>query len=91
MFTRIIAVAALALAIMGVVKDGRVLRSTGLTGSCIALQRTSDGSQFQACRAGRFSGAPNLAPAGCTPAGIAGPLVYWKCPAPQRVARAAGS
>jgi hypothetical protein len=89
MFTRIVAVAAVVLALMAVVKDGRVLRTTGLTGSCIGLQRTTDGSRFEACRAGRFSGPPNLGSDGCQPAGNAGPLVYWKCPSPG-FARAAG-
>ena len=90
MFTRIITVAALVLALMAVVKDGRMLRSTGITGSCMALQTTADGVQLEACRPGKLAGAPSLADRGCTPAGTAGPLVYWRCP-PQRFARQAGS
>ena len=90
MFTRIIAVAALVLALMAVVKDGRVLRQTGVVGSCMALQTTIDGIQYEACRPGKIAGAPSLAGRGCSRAGEAGPLEYWQCP-PHRFARQADS
>jgi hypothetical protein len=69
-------------ALMGVVKDGRVLRVSGLTGSCAVVQTTADGTQLESCRAGKLEGMPDLSGHGCTTMATVGGREYWKCPAP---------
>ena len=81
MLKRVVAVAVCILAVMIAIKDGRVLRTTGLTGSCSAVQTRTDGSELEACRAGKLEGRPDLSGRGCTSLGIRGTLEYWRCPA----------
>ncbi len=81
MFTRIFAAAALIFAVMVVIKDGRVLRTTGLTASCSVVQTAADGTQLEQCTPGRLEGRPDLAPRSCTPYGSRGQVEYWRCPA----------
>jgi hypothetical protein len=81
MLKRIVVLAGLVLATMIVLKDGRVLDRTGLTGSCALVQVGADGSQLQACREGKLEGRPNLTRQGCKTAGLAGTYEYWRCPA----------
>jgi hypothetical protein len=81
MFTRIAIVATLTLAVMIGIKDGRVLSKTGLTGSCAVVQVSTDGSQVQACHAGKLEGRPDLTRQGCKAAGRSGTYEYWRCPA----------
>ena len=45
MVKSVISLAVLVLALMIAVKDGRVLRDTGLTGYCTTIQTNGDGSQ----------------------------------------------
>jgi len=80
MLKQIVVVAACVAALMAAVKDGRVLRSAGLTASCSVVARGTDGSSLAACRAGRLEGLPDLSHRGCTNAGTAGATVYWRCP-----------
>jgi hypothetical protein len=80
MITRIVLVAAVLLAVMVTVKDGRALRAVGLTGSCALTQTDADGIRLETCSAGTFSGAPSLAGAGCTATGTVAGRVYWRCP-----------
>ena len=82
MFVRLFIVAALVLAAMVAVKDGRALRIAGLTGSCSGVQTAADGTRLEACRPGRLTGAPDLAAHSCTAAGASGGYAYWRCPAP---------
>jgi hypothetical protein len=81
MIKRIVFAGVLVLAVMIAIKDGRVLRSTGLTGACAMAQRLTDGTQLEACRAGRLAGRPDLSRQGCTTAGVAATYEYWRCPA----------
>ncbi len=82
MLFRIFVVAALVIAAMLVVKDGRVLRDAGLTGSCAAVAPPSGQTGvWKACKAGKLDGRPDLSRQGCTPRGIAGRIEYWRCPA----------
>jgi hypothetical protein len=81
MVKRVVAVAVLVLGLMVVVKDGRVLRSTGLTSMCTNVQTAADGVQLEACRAGKLQGRPDLTRDGCTDAGASGTYEYWRCPA----------
>ena len=81
MLFRVFIVAALALALMVAVKDGRLLRTTGLTGTCLVAQTNDDGTQLEACRAGKLQGQPDLSGNGCKDVGAEGPYEYWHCPA----------
>lgn len=81
MLLRVLVVAALALAVMVAVKNGHILRTTGLTGTCIVARTNADGTQLEACRAGKLQGQPDLSPDGCKDVGAQGPYEYWHCPA----------
>ena len=81
MLRSIVAVGACIFALMVVAKDGRVLRATGLTGACTVVQRSADGSELAACRAGKLEGRPDLSKRGCLNAGRTGTYEYWRCPA----------
>jgi hypothetical protein len=81
MFFRIFLVGALIVAVMLAVKDGRVLRRVGLTGSCSRVAAPADESGFwEACTKGRLSGPPDLTRQGCTSHGVRGRIEYWRCP-----------
>ena len=81
MLKRVVAVAVCILAVMIAIKDGRVLRSTGLTGSCAVVQTAPDGTEVEACRPGKLEGRPDLTRHGCTGLGVNGAYEYWRCPA----------
>ncbi|HVA31346.1 MAG TPA: hypothetical protein VMU58_08745 [Gaiellaceae bacterium] len=81
MLKRIAVIGALILALMVVVKDGRVLRDVGLTGSCSVAQTYTDGTQLEACRAGKLAGRPDLSRDSCRNVGVTGTYDYWHCPA----------
>jgi hypothetical protein len=81
-FTRIAFVAALIAGGMFAVKDGRVLKVAGLTGSCSVVKTAASGEQLEACSSGKLEGAPDLSRNGCTDTGLYAGRVYWRCPAP---------
>jgi hypothetical protein len=81
MMLRIVAVSASIFALMIAIKDGRVLRATGLTGRCAIVQTATDGTQLESCRPGKLEGRPDLSRDGCTNAGLSGVFQYWRCPA----------
>jgi hypothetical protein len=81
MLTKIFTVAALILVLMVAIKDGRILRTSGLTGSCSVVQTAADGAQVEACRPGKLEGRPDLTRRGCTDTGKVGKSEYWRCPA----------
>jgi hypothetical protein len=68
-------------ALMLVVKDGRVLRMSGLTGSCAIVQSFPDSSAMVSCRPGKLDGRPDLSRRGCTSAELTRRLEYWRCAA----------
>ncbi|TMJ94041.1 MAG: hypothetical protein E6G67_10645 [Actinobacteria bacterium] len=78
----VLVAAALILAFMVAIKDGRILRKTGLTGGCSAMvaPRGETGA-WQKCIAGRLQGAPNLSRQGCTSVSSVGKIEFWRCPA----------
>lgn len=80
MIKRVLAVATLVLALMVAIKDGRVLSKAGLAGSCAVVQTGADGSELEACRAGKLEGFPDLSRQGCRNAGVSGTYGYWRCP-----------
>ena len=74
MLKRVVAVGICILAVMIAIKDGRVLRSSGLTGSCTAVQTRADGSELEACRGGKLEGRPDLSHRGCISFGLSAEL-----------------
>lgn len=86
MVKRIALVAVAIAAGMFAIKDGRVLRDAGLTGSCSVVQTAPDGQQMEACSPGKLEGAPDLSRNGCTTAGVYAGRMYWSCPAPVAAA-----
>lgn len=89
MLLRIILVAAVIAAGMGVVKDGRVLSQAGLVATCspVATPAGHTGA-WQACKAGRLEGHHDLTRSSCVSQGTARGIEYWRCPAPLEATRA---
>src|SRR5262249_20845192 len=73
--------ALMALALMIVIKDGRVTRKLGLAGSCVsvATPRGQSGAWVK-CRSGKLRAAPNLSRQSCTSVQAQGKVEYWRCP-----------
>ena len=78
---RIAVVALCIVAAMVAVKDGRVLHTTGLTGSCRLVSTNPDGSEIDACKGGKLEGRPDLTKRGCVATGVIEGEGYWHCPA----------
>ncbi|HXY85383.1 MAG TPA: hypothetical protein VEH52_07850 [Gaiellaceae bacterium] len=78
----VIVAAALILALMVVVKDGRVLRMAGLTGGCtpVATPRGGQPGAWERCVPGKLEGAPDLSGQGCTSEQSMGKIEFWRCP-----------
>ncbi len=85
MLKSIVAVGVCIFALMVVIKDGRVLRTAGLTGSCSVVQTFSDSSELAKCSPGKLQGRPDLSRQGCRAVGTNATLGYWSCPAGFRV------
>jgi len=83
MVTRIVLTGLVLAGLMVGVRDGRVLRVAGLTGSCSVVQTSVDGTQLEACRAGKLEGMPSLTRQSCADLGLVAGQEYWKCPAPM--------
>jgi hypothetical protein len=78
----VLVVAALIVCLMAVIKDGRLLRRAGLSGSCatVVTPRGETGA-WQRCTPGWLQGAPDLHREGCTVASTQGKVEFWRCPA----------
>jgi hypothetical protein len=81
MLIRIVATGACIFVLMLVIKDGRVLRTAGLTGTCTVVQVYTDSSELTTCRPGKLEGRPDLSHRGCHSVGIEGVKENWRCPA----------
>ena len=82
MLKPIFVVAACILALMVVVKDGRVLRRPRAhVGVLLGRRRSIQGVVVEACKPGKLEGRPDLTKRDCIAAGIGGKLEYWRCPA----------
>lgn len=81
MLIRIVATGACIFILMLVIKDGRLLRTTGLTGSCTVVQQLQDSSELVSCSSGKLEGRPNLSHRGCQSVGLSGKNEVWHCPA----------
>jgi hypothetical protein len=81
MLKPIVAVAICILALMFVIKDGRLLRDAGLTGTCKVVATIADGSEVEQCMPGKLEGRPDLSRQGCTSLAFKAQSEYWRCPA----------
>jgi hypothetical protein len=80
MIARILLVAAVAFALMFVVKDGSLLRDAGLLSSCRTMPVPSGAvGNWQVCSKGRLDGQRDLSDT-CAWMGARGSLEYWSCP-----------
>jgi hypothetical protein len=82
MLFRVFICAAALVAVMALVKDGRVMRDAGLFGSC-SVVKTPKGepTSWRACRDGKVSGSPDLSRQSCKRWGTMNDRVYWRCAA----------
>ena len=63
----------LILVFMALIKDGRILRQAGLSGSCSAVAAPSgQGGYWAKCTHGSLEGWPDLAPQSCTSSPVRG-------------------
>ena len=81
MIKRVVLAGVIVLALMIAVKDGRILRDTGLTGMCSVAEVLPDGTQIEACSSGKLAGRPDLSRHGCRVAALTDAYQYWRCPA----------
>ena len=86
---RVVAIVVLAFALLVTMKDGRALRDTGLIaqGTAVTAPVGQTGS-WEACRAGRLEGRPDLKRRSCESVGRSADVEYWRCPAPVESAPA---
>ena len=80
MLKRVLTVAVAVLAVLVVFKNGRLLRTSGLTGTCSVAQTTYGLSELVACTGGKLEGRPDLSHRGCRRGRIVGKYEYWGCP-----------
>jgi hypothetical protein len=79
---KIVVVGVVVILALGALKNGWILRRTGLIGSCSVYSTAPSGSQLELCMAGRLDGRPNLSGQGCTAQSVTGRDQYWSCPTP---------
>lgn len=66
------------------VRGSGVLEELGLLGSCRTIAAPAGvPAEWQACRAGRLGGAPDMAKRSCASQGVVGAVEYWLCPLPS--------
>jgi hypothetical protein len=82
MLIRVFVLAALVVAVMAMVKDGRIMRDAGLFGSCSVVKNgTGAATDWRACHSGKLSGAPDLTRQSCKHWGMRDGVDYWRCAA----------
>jgi hypothetical protein len=81
-FTKIALTAVLIVLALVALRNGSILRRTGLLGSCEVYATASSGQQWEICRPGSLDGAPDLSGNGCISQQSVGRVQYWYCPAP---------
>jgi hypothetical protein len=80
MLKPIIVVAVCIFALMVALKDGRVLRSAGLTGYCKVIKTLPDSTEVAACYPGKLEGRPDLTRRACKSIELTHSTEYWRCP-----------
>jgi hypothetical protein len=85
---RILVLATFAMLVMVLVKDGRVLAQAGLLSSCESVATPAGKTGYwQACRAGRLDGHPDLSRQLCKTHTMAENVEYWRCATPLESGR----
>lgn len=77
---KILIVGVLAIGLMAAIRDGRVLRDTGLLSSC--SQVGGPESTVESCTKGRLDGYPDLTNKSCTLVSVRRQRQFWRCEAP---------
>jgi hypothetical protein len=80
---KILIVGALAIGLMAVIRDGRVLKDAGLLSKCspVAVDGRSDPTVLS-CTRGRLDGFPDLTNKSCSLISLHPKTEYWRCDAP---------
>jgi hypothetical protein len=83
MLLKILIVGALAIGLMAAIRDGRVLRDSGLLSSCrsVVVNGTVDPT-MQQCTKGRLDGFPDLTNKSCHLVAQNAKRDLWRCDAP---------
>ena len=83
MLLKILIVGALAIGVMTVIRDGRVLRDAGLLSRChpVTVNGKYDPTTLS-CSKGRLDGFPNMTPRSCHLISTQPKRQYWRCDAP---------
>ena len=83
MLLKILIVGALAIGLMAVIRDGRVLRDAGLLSRCspVTVNGQSD-TNMLSCTKGRLDGWPDMTNQSCNLVAVHRRLEYWRCAAP---------
>jgi hypothetical protein len=78
---RMFVAAALIIAVMVAIKDGRPLEKTGLVAVCTEVAPpVGQNGYWEACKPGKLEGRPDLTRRPCERAGLVGNIEYWRCP-----------
>lgn len=78
----VIVTAALIVAVMALIKDGRIFHRANMTGGCTAVVAPQGQTgAWKRCVAGRLQGLPSLTRDGCTAVATYGKTEFWRCPA----------
>jgi hypothetical protein len=78
---RMFVIAALIVATMAAIKDGRTLEKTGLVAVCTEVAAPpGQNGYWEACKAGKLEGRPDLSRRPCERAGLTQNVEYWRCP-----------
>ena len=72
-------VAVCIVAAMVAIKDGRLLRTSGLTATCSKVASVPE-ADVEACKPGKLEGRPDLTKRGCKFVASAKQIEYWRCP-----------
>ena len=83
MLLKILIVGALAIGLMSVIRDGRVLRDAGLLSHCSPVTVNGQGDPtLLGCTKGRLDGWPDMTNQSCNLVAVRSRLQYWRCAAP---------
>ena len=83
MLLKILVVGAIAISVMAVIRDGRVLRDAGLLSHCssVAVNGHDDGTVLS-CTKGRLDGWPDMTNQACNLFAVHRSREFWRCQAP---------
>ena len=83
MLLKIFIVGALAIGVMAVIRDGRVLRDAGLLSRCSPVAVNGQGDPtLLSCTKGRLDGWPDMTAQSCNLIAVHPSREYWRCQAP---------